>query len=167
VQLNVLGSKSFGRYSDIIRNVISYSSSLPTPEGLPPISVSSLNAHLSTVIQKFTLQGKDVLVHCRGGVGRAGVVACCWALKLGLCGWIETEVHPGDGMVSTVNADHMERSLGGSATGIIRRDTVKMVERVVKVVRTRRSIKAVETYEQVKFLVDFVEHLRQVAKERD
>src|SRR5262245_40020674 len=123
-----------------------WSYSLPTPEGLPPISASTLDTHLSTIIQKYTLQGKDVLVHCRGGVGRAGVVACCWVLKLGLCGWIETEVH--------MDEDNEVRD---KETGqeMIRRDTIKMVEKVVKVVRNRRSIKAVETYEQVKFLVDF------------
>lgn len=37
--------------------------------------------------------------------------------------------------------------------------TVQLVERVIAVVRRRRSLKAVETYEQVKFLVDFVEYL--------
>lgn len=37
---------------------------------------------------------------------------------------------------------------------------MQLVERVIAVVRRRRSPKAVETYEQVKFLVDFVELLR-------
>ena len=37
---------------------------------------------------------------------------------------------------------------------------MRLVERVISVVRRRRSPKAIETYEQVKFLVDFVEHLR-------
>ncbi|KAH8119471.1 hypothetical protein DFH11DRAFT_1874284 [Phellopilus nigrolimitatus] len=39
------------------------------------------------------------------------------------------------------------------------RATVQLVERAIVVVRRRRSLKAVETYEQVRFLVDFVEHL--------
>lgn len=49
---------------------------------------------------------------------------------------------------------------GHTHKGAPRYDTVRFVERVIAVVRRRRSMKAVETYEQVKFLVDFVEHLR-------
>jgi hypothetical protein len=48
-----------------------------------------LNDQLDFLIRKYTLQGQNVLVHCRGGVGRAGLVACCWMLKMGLCGWIQ------------------------------------------------------------------------------
>lgn len=44
--------------------------------------------------------------------------------------------------------------------GLVRKDTVQLVERVIKVLRKRRSMKAIETYEQVKFLADFVEYLR-------
>lgn len=43
---------------------------------------------------------------------------------------------------------------------LIRRDTMQLVERALSVIRRRRSPKAVETYEQVRFLVDFVEHQR-------
>ena len=42
----------------------------------------------------------------------------------------------------------------------IRKDTMQLVERVISVIRRRRSPKAVETYEQVRFLVDFVEFQR-------
>lgn len=48
-----------------------------------------LNDQLDFLIQKYTIQGQNILVHCRGGVGRAGLVACCWMLKMGLCGWIQ------------------------------------------------------------------------------
>lgn len=118
---------------------------IPTPEGFAPLTPELLDGHLSKVIKNYTLRGVPVLVHCRGGVGRAGLVACCWALKLGLCGWIETGICP--------------------APGLVRRDTFQLVERVVMTVRKRRSIKAIETYEQVKFLVDFVDFLRDQAKE--
>ncbi|KAI9600679.1 hypothetical protein H4Q26_000469 [Puccinia striiformis f. sp. tritici PST-130] len=43
-----------------------------------------LNEILDTVINDYTSKGVDVLCHCRGGVGRAGLVACCWMLKIGL-----------------------------------------------------------------------------------
>ena len=46
------------------------------------------------------------------------------------------------------------------------RSTIHLIERVISVVRRRRSLKAVETYEQVKFLASFVEHLETVAEER-
>ncbi len=50
-----------------------------------------LDSHLTKLIESYTLRGDAILVHCRGAVGRAGIIACCWMLKLGLCGWIE---HP-------------------------------------------------------------------------
>ena len=113
---------------------------IPIPEGFAPLTPLVLDAHLSKVIRNYTLNGIPILVHCRGGVGRAGLVACCWALKLGLCGWIET----GTGM-----------------PGMVRRDTLQLVERMIGSIRRRRSVKAIETYEQVKFLVDYVEFLRE------
>lgn len=72
------------------------------------------------------------------------MVGCCWLLKLGLCGWIETGW-----------------SGGGWSSDVVRRDTLQLVERVIGVVRRRRSVKAVETYEQVKFLVEYVDYLRE------
>ncbi|KAF7362046.1 Phosphatases II [Mycena venus] len=109
----------------------------------PPPSPASLDAHLTRIIDAYTLRGVPILVHCRGGVGRAGVVACCWMLKLGLCGWLR-------------DAAEEVPLLGGC----VRHDTFELVERVIGIARRRRSIKAVETYEQVQFLVDFVEYLR-------
>lgn len=117
---------------------------IPTPEGFAPLTPRLLDAHLAKLIHSYTLRGIPILVHCRGGVGRAGLVACCWALKVGLCGWIET---------------------GGAAPGVVRRDTLQLVERMIASVRRRRSVKAIETYEQVKFLVDFVDFLREQAVE--
>lgn len=43
----------------------------------------------------------------------------------------------------------------------VRKDALRLVERVISVVRRRRSLKAVETYEQVKFLVAYVEFMRE------
>lgn len=103
------------------------------------------------MINTFTLRGVPVLIHCRGGVGRAGVVACCWLIKLGLCGWVEP-----DGKA-------MSRAAPSNPHFVMpaRKDTIRFVEKIIAVVRKRRSMKAVETYEQVSFLVDFVEYLRE------
>ncbi|KAJ7287740.1 protein-tyrosine phosphatase-like protein [Mycena rebaudengoi] len=119
---------------------------IPTPEGLAPPSPASLDAHLTHIINAYSLRGVPILVHCRGGVGRAGVVACCWMLKLGLCGWFPSDCD--------------DSAQAGYPSGV-RRDTMQLVERAINIARRRRSIKAVETYEQVKFLVEFVEYLRE------
>ena len=67
-------------------------------------------------------------------------------LKLGLCGWL-----PSNLSVPTP-ASHL---------GEVCADTLCLVERLIGVVRRRRSPKAVETYEQVLFLVEYIEYLRQ------
>ncbi|KAH9940524.1 phosphatases II [Epithele typhae] len=115
---------------------------LPTPEGLAPLDPTALDAHLTRLIDDYTLRGSAILVHCRGGIGRAGIIACCWMLKLGLLGWPSSATQT-SAPRETVNPD-----------------TMHLVERVISVVRRRRSPKAVETYEQVRFLVDYIEFLR-------
>lgn len=166
-----------------------YDTRLPTPEGLAPTDPAILDEHLDRLIQTYTLVGTPILVHCRGGVGRAGVVACCWALKLGLCGWIETQPTSSSetGMQFVVtttapalacpssqlaqrqrsgsDADDDDDSASGAdadlaARETVRRDTMQLVERAIALVRRRRSAKAVETFEQVKFLVEYVDFLR-------
>ena len=119
------------------------------PEGLPPLDVDVFDAHLTRLIDTYTLTGRHVLVHCRGGVGRAGLVACCWMVKLGLCGWLEAEPHTGDA-----------NAVSETTRGPVRSDTLHLVQRALAVVRLQRSPTAIETFEQVKFLVDYVEHLR-------
>lgn len=129
---------------------------IPTPEGLAPLSPEALDEKLGDVLRDYTLRGVPVLVHCRGGVGRAGVVAACWAIKLGLCGWLDesdTGAHSGDSVLRTGGnvmrtADEVDPSV------------VALVERAIFLLRRRRSIKAIETYEQVRFLVEYVEYLR-------
>lgn len=238
--------------------------SIPTPEGLAPSSVHTLDSHLTKLIHTYTLAGTPILVHCRGGVGRAGLVACCWALKLGLCGWVEMDAvevkekvkasaivdgaiaeassnvgaprligsrangplvtldDGGGGIVHTsrgglvakdglsdTGTDQERREVVGveikdqgprlvgdlgeivdtcavatvgpdrqgneEAEGArlnaghqhqpegrinVRSDTMQLIQRVIGLLRRRRSAKAVETFEQVKFLVEYVEFLR-------
>lgn len=57
---------------------------LPMAEGFAPTSVETADAAITSLVSDYTLQGVHVLVHCRGGVGRAGLIACIWMLKLGL-----------------------------------------------------------------------------------
>ncbi|KAF6760002.1 protein-tyrosine phosphatase-like protein [Ephemerocybe angulata] len=119
---------------------------IPIPEGLPPITPAYIDSHLEKLLKDFTLKGKPVLVHCRGGVGRAGVVACCWLIRLGLCGWIPE--------------DTPEDIFGASQEECHSPEVVKLVETAISFVRERRNAKAVETYEQVQFLVEYVEYLQ-------
>ncbi|KIJ67563.1 hypothetical protein HYDPIDRAFT_108404 [Hydnomerulius pinastri MD-312] len=139
---------------------------IPLPEGLAPRSPKSLDADLARIIERYTLHSISVLVHCRGGVGRAGLVACCWMLKLGLCGWIETDVSPNPANANAENeprGDEVSGKLEGfrwDKDTVVRRDTLQLVERVIGVVRRRRSVKAIETLEQVQFLVEYVDYLR-------
>ncbi|KAF8972953.1 protein-tyrosine phosphatase-like protein [Flammula alnicola] len=125
---------------------------LPIPEGLPPISASLLDAHLVDLISRYSMNSIPILVHCRGGVGRAGVIACCWMIRLGLCGWVD------GGNPNLCSERDREK--------VPHADSISFVEKVIALVRRRRSMKAVETYEQVKFLVDYVEHLRHGSPER-
>ncbi|KAH9895047.1 phosphatases II [Cubamyces lactineus] len=135
---------------------------IPIPEGLPPNDPAMLDSHLSKLIDTYTLRGSAILVHCRGGVGRAGIIACCWMLKLGLCGWLDTEDSDVSMRNSAATSDHAQDQ---EAT-LIDQKTMRLVERLIAVVRRRRSPKAIETYEQVKFLVDYVEFLRDQVEPR-
>jgi len=83
--------------------------------------------------------------------GRAGLVACCWMLKLGLCGWIVPTLEDTISYPVCENGDDVVK---------VHKGTLELVERVIGVVRRRRSVKAIETYEQVRFLVEFVEYLK-------
>ena len=48
--------------------------SLPIPEGLAPLTPAYLDVHLTSLINQYTFRGIPILVHCRGGVGRAGQI---------------------------------------------------------------------------------------------
>ena len=133
-------------------------SSIPIPEGLAPLSVHILDEYLAKLISMYTLNGKPILVHCRGGVGRAGLVACCWAIKLGLCGCIGSSAHPPHS--STDASCAVEEDIVRPPVAASNDDTVRLVERVIFLLRRRRSAKAIETYEQVRFMVDYAEFLR-------
>ncbi|KAI0812448.1 hypothetical protein BC629DRAFT_1473021 [Irpex lacteus] len=135
---------------------------IPIPEGLAPLSVNVLDEHLNKLIRTYTLNGVPILVHCRGGVGRAGLVACCWAIKLGLFGSIErsTELSTSIAPVeSCLREEGTSKENQSPLPADFRDSVIQLVERVISSVRRRRSAKAVETYEQVCFLIEYVEYL--------
>jgi hypothetical protein len=59
---------------------------LPIVEGFVPPSTACMRAEMARVVQGYTLKGEDMLVHCQGELSRAGVVAGCWLLRLGVSG---------------------------------------------------------------------------------
>ncbi|BGP26404.1 hypothetical protein Rt10032_c11g4639 [Rhodotorula toruloides] len=117
---------------------------IPMVEGFAPDSPESLEVHLNHIVRDYTLRGKSVLAHCRGGIGRAGLVASCWMLKMGL--------------VAGQSALH---SSGASEVSFKEEDPMGIVERVIELIRRRRSIKAIETPYQVHFLFQYVAFLQQ------
>jgi protein-tyrosine phosphatase len=127
------------------------------PEGLCPLSVQTMSQHMDQIIRNYTLKGRHVLVHCRGGVGRAGLVACTWMLKLGICGSVEPNSNGRrtiqDPSIQIPAEDLMQDKRVAS-------DSLELLERVVYIIRRQRSVKAIETYEQVRFLLEFIEYLR-------
>ncbi|SGY60870.1 BQ5605_C007g04497 [Microbotryum silenes-dioicae] len=110
---------------------------IPMVEGFAPSSAASLDAQLGRIIREHTLRGESVLAHCRGGIGRAGLVATCWMLKMGF--------------------------ISGDAERFEESDPMSIVERVIEVIRKRRSIKSIETPIQVAFLLDYVLYLQREA----
>ncbi|GAA5894488.1 hypothetical protein JCM6882_004833 [Rhodosporidiobolus microsporus] len=108
---------------------------MPMVEGFAPESAHFLDERLERIVREYTLKGKSVLAHCRGGIGRAGLVASCWMLKMGLVDGLGEGVGGGEG-------------------------TMRVVERTVELIRKRRSVKAIETAHQVHFLVQYVAYLQ-------
>jgi protein-tyrosine phosphatase len=121
---------------------------LPMPEGFAGPDVESVRVDMRRVVEEYTMQGRDVLVHCRGGLGRAGVVAACWAMEVG---WL--------GTVPPLAVQGVQGQIQGRNAGVERASLV-LVERAVGLLRRRRSTKAIETAEQVLFLLRYVETMR-------
>ena len=49
----------------------------PIIEMAPPEDVEKFHTELVEKILAAMAEGKNVLAHCRGGIGRAGLLACC------------------------------------------------------------------------------------------
>ncbi|GAA6006203.1 hypothetical protein JCM11491_002069 [Sporobolomyces phaffii] len=120
---------------------------IPMVEGFAPASPASLDAQLDRLIRNHTLRGEGVLAHCRGGIGRAGLVASCWMIKMGM---VSTRYGFGD--------------LQNGVKSWKEEDPIVIVERVIDLIRKRRSVKSIETTHQVKFLVEYIEYLQHNAR---
>ncbi|ADV24136.1 hypothetical protein I305_02360 [Cryptococcus gattii E566] len=147
---------------------------LPMPDGFTPVSMELFDSQVSLIATKYTLQGINVLVHCRGGVGRAGMTACAWAIKMGF-----VQPHPSLVIVEEAarqryNLIHDISPSSNSSTPIApsaaipaeleHQIVMSMVERVIAMIRCRRGLKAIESFEQVAFLMRYVGWLRQGAR---
>lgn len=124
---------------------------IPMPEGLTPSSLTTFDEHVEKVIRNYTLKGVHVLAHCRAGVGRAGLTACAWAIKMGIAGPLpDLELQ----LSQLIEEGQDSQAICENAR------VMSTVERVICLIRRRRSIKAIETFEQVNFLASYVAWLR-------
>lgn len=114
---------------------------------------------LSTAAVGFSIQTRtDEL----GGIGRAGLTACAWAIKMGF-----VQPHPS---LSISKPDPKPSSSRKSKSRPAvpsneeeRAIVMSMVERVIAMIRCRRGLKAIESMEQVQFLATYTTWLRECA----
>ncbi|WWC64387.1 uncharacterized protein I303_106997 [Kwoniella dejecticola CBS 10117] len=140
---------------------------LPMPDGFTPVNIALFDSQVTLIATKYSLQGVNVLVHCRGGVGRAGLTACAWAIKMGF-----VQPHPSLALVEsaarnkskTTTSSTVPTSAAASAPPIPaeleHQIVMSVVERVIAMIRSRRGLKAIESFEQVQFLAKYVSWLR-------
>lgn len=114
---------------------------IPMVEGSCPTDYGLIDSWLNEIITNCTLKGVNVLVHCRGGVGRAGTLAACWLIKMGY--------------VDEHRPAHEIRERGELYPHH------EIMWQAIQVVRLRRSSKAIETAEQASFVAGFAEYVLQ------
>ncbi|KAG0142975.1 hypothetical protein CROQUDRAFT_673235 [Cronartium quercuum f. sp. fusiforme G11] len=120
---------------------------IPMVEGFAPGNgIEEIDNLLQTVLRKWTFNGHHVLCHCRGGVGRAGLVACCWLIKIGL---INLPIHSNVIYSTFIHNGVLHQQESQS------QDVLLQVEKVIEVIRRRRSVKAIETPQQVHFILEY------------
>jgi protein-tyrosine phosphatase len=139
---------------------------LPMLEGSVPI----LNDLLYIMEQMLitTKSGISVLVHCRGGIGRAGIVASCWLVYANLVSIPKQPSCPLPPFYSHIEASKLPNA--SSPIVPLQHAQVKdyfppqdglletkesTAKRAIRVVRLRRSHKAIETKEQEEFVERF------------
>lgn len=119
----------------------------------------------------FSCTFKHIII---GGVGRAGMTACAWAIKMGF-----VQPHPSLVIVEEAARQRYNLTYGisptpNSSTSVApsaaipaeleHQIVMSMVERVIAMIRCRRGLKAIESFEQVAFLMRYVGWLRQGAR---
>jgi hypothetical protein len=93
-----------------------------------------------------------VLTRLSGGVGRAGLTASAWAIKMGY-----VPPHPSLQIAADASKDRSEALPAELEHQVV----MSMVERVIAMIRCRRGLKAIESFEQVHFLAAYVAWLRE------
>ncbi|ORX51608.1 phosphatases II [Hesseltinella vesiculosa] len=82
-ELDYLGA-SWSKYSSTAKQLGMQVLRLPMTEGSCPDTLEQVEAAVQMTNDKIRL-GENVLTHCRGGVGRAGLFACCWLIHNQYC----------------------------------------------------------------------------------
>ncbi|KAK6909622.1 hypothetical protein I203_103643 [Kwoniella mangroviensis CBS 8507] len=126
---------------------------LPMPDGFTPVNIGLFDSQITLIATKYSLQGVNVLVHCRGGVGRAGLTACAWAIKMGF-------VQPHPSLLLVESASTQKNKNEPLPQELEHQIVMSVVERVIAMIRSRRGLKAIESFEQVQFLARYVGWLR-------
>ncbi|KAH9820842.1 hypothetical protein DFH28DRAFT_1121206 [Melampsora americana] len=131
---------------------------IPMAEGFAPHKgVDEIERVIGIVLENWTMKGYDVLCHCRGGVGRAGLVACCWMLKIGLINKPSHEIEHDRSRMEMANFSPATN--GQTPHPVPRNSVLVQVEKVIEVIRRRRSVKAIETPQQVHFIMEYADWL--------
>lgn len=117
---------------------------MPMLEGFAPESPERLDADLAHVVRDYTLRGRSVLAHCRGGIGRAGLVASCWMLKMGLVATtslVHTEATAPISSASapTVLADEVPPASHVASSGAETAEPLQVLSKVIELIRRRRK----------------------------
>lgn len=79
-ELSFLGipwSSYTGKATEFGLEVVRY----PIEEGRAPLDLEEFHESVMQPLDQLRQKGVDALIHCRGGMGRAGLVACCWLLR--------------------------------------------------------------------------------------
>lgn len=84
------------------------------------------------------------------------MTASAWALKMGF-----VAPHPSLQIVANASKDHNQALPAELEHSVV----MSMVERVIAMIRCRRGLKAIESFEQVHFLAAYVAWLREKAVE--
>lgn len=106
---------------------------MPMLEGFAPESPERLDADLAHIVRDYTLRGHSVLAHCRGGIGRAGLVASCWMLKMGLVAPISSSRSPA---LSTNESNEEEAPSPASSSSD---EPLQVLSKVIDLIRRRRK----------------------------
>lgn len=107
---------------------------MPMLEGFAPASAEQLDADLAHIVRDYTLRGFSVLAHCRGGIGRAGLVASCWMLKMGL-----VAIPPASLSDSTPVSAGLARDVSSDNLADPPAETLEVLVRVIELIRRRRK----------------------------